>query len=178
MDCYGTGTTPWAEDFADLRAASGWNKRGAYGRRRALDSSAFALRTVTPAPAPVAPDSGALPGELLTEAVAANLEDRRVLLGVFRRLAGDASITLPTHVSLSKFLEALPRAKRLPTVSPDGEGGLTLAWPMHGRGRTLITVANGILYVVGNAGTAQATYMPDVDLKGTLPDELLALIPE
>ena len=178
MDYSGTGTTTWAEDFSDLRAPNGWTERSAPGRRRALDSSAFMLRTVTPAQAPAAPDSGALPGELLTEAVATNLEDRRVLLRVFRKLAGDAKITLPTHASLVKFLEALPRDKHLPTVSPDGDGGLTLAWPIHGRGRTLITVANGVLYVVGNAGTPQATYMPEVDLTGTLPDGLLALIPE
>lgn len=141
-------------------------------------SSASARETTNPAPAPTAPDSGAFPGELLTEAVAANMEDRRVLLGVFRRFAKDESITPSTRASLESFLGALPRAKRLPIVSPDGEGGLTLAWLVQGRGRTLATVADGALYAVGNAGTPQATYLPDMDLNGALPGELLALIPE
>ena len=168
MHDYGNGSTTWAEPASSY--IGGW--------RSALDSSAFTFREVKRAQAPSAPDSSAFPGELLTEAVADNLEDRRVLLRVFRKLAKDESITRPTLVSLESFLGALPRAKRLPTVSPDGEGGLTLAWSVPGQGRTLITVADGTLYVVGNAGTLQATYLPDVDFTGTLPDELLALIPE
>ena len=61
---------------------------------------------------------------------------------------------------------------------PDGEGALTLAWSVPGQGRTIVTVADGTLYVVGNAGTLHATYLPDVDFTGALPEDLLALIPE
>jgi hypothetical protein len=89
------------------------------------------------------------------------------------RCISHASLTLAEEV-----LEALPRAKRLPTVSPDGEGGLTLAWSVPGKGRTLVTIAEDALCVVGNAGTQQAAYLPDIAFIGALPDELLALIPE
>lgn len=150
-----------------------------YGRwRPASDSSAFAYREIEREPAPFAPDSSTFPGEMLTEEVAENVEARQVLLRVFRKLMKDERITRPTLESLNGFLSALPRAKRLPTVSPDGEGGLTLAWPVPGRGRTLITMSDGRLYVVGNAGTLRATYLHDVDFRGTLSDDLLALIPE
>ncbi len=166
MSSYGNASTTWAEPASTFG-----------GRWRVDDSSAFTFREVERAPAPSAADSSAFPGELLTEAVADNLEDRRVLLRVFRRLAKADSITRPTRASLEGFLDALPRAKHLPTVSPDGEGGLTMAWSVPGRGRTLITVLESTLYVVGNAGMLQATYLPDVEFTGTLPDELLALIP-
>jgi hypothetical protein len=166
MSGYGNASTTWAEPASPFS-----------GRWRADDSSAFTFREVERAPAPSAPDSSAFPGELLTEAVADNLEDRRVLLRVFRKLAKADCITRPTQVSLEGFLDALPRAKYLPTVSPDGEGGLTMAWPVPGRGRTLVTVSDSTFYVVGNAGMLRAIYLPDIHFAGTLPDELLALIP-
>ena len=169
MGYYGSGSTAWDGTVA-TSAGGGW--------RPALGSSPFMIRKVERAPAPSALDSGAFPGELLTEAVADNVEDRRVLSRIFGKLAKGERITRRTLVSLQGFLEALPRAKRLPTVSPDGEGGLTLAWPVPGQGRTLVTVADDRLYTVGNAGRLQATYLPDVDFTGTLPDELLALIPD
>ena len=169
MDDYGSGTTCIRTEYP-LLYCGGWP--------HAFDSSAFTFREVSWAPVPSSPDSSALPGELLTDAVAHNLEDRRVLLRVFRKLAKDESLTRHTLVSLHGFLNALPRSKHLPAVSPDGEGGLTLAWSVPGKGRTLITAADGTLYVVGNAGRPLATYLPDVDFIGSLPDELLALIPE
>ena len=169
MDYCVSGSTAW-EETGPSSAGGGW--------RHALDSSAFMIKEVERAPAPSALDSGAFPGELLTEAVADNVDDRRVLWRIFGKLAKGERITRRTLVSLQGFLEALPRAKRLPTVSPDGEGGLTLAWPVPGQGRTLVTVADDRLYTVGNAGRLQATYLPDVDFTGTLPDELLALIPD
>lgn len=167
MDHYGSTSWTWPETASN---PGGW--------RRASDSSAFTFREVKWAPAPAAADNSTFPGEVLTEAVADNVADRRVLLRVLRKLAKDESITRSTLIAAKGFLDALPRAKNLPTVSPDGEGGLTLAWSVPGLGRTLVTVADGTLYIVGNAGTLQATYLPDVDFTGTLPDELLALIPE
>jgi hypothetical protein len=58
----------------------------------AYASSALTSREISWAPAPSAPDSSALPGEALTEAVANNLADRRVLLRIFRKLAKSGCI--------------------------------------------------------------------------------------
>ena len=61
MDYCVSGSTAW-EETGPSSAGGGW--------RHALDSCAFMIKEVERAPAPSAPDSGAFPGELLTEAVA------------------------------------------------------------------------------------------------------------
>ena len=186
MDYTSTVSTTWPESAfepiappstndsvpAAQRAPRGWKKRRG---GVATDSSAFGVAAPQPTQATVSAE--ALPGEALTPAVSANIDERRTLQGVFRTFARYGAIGQGTLASLERFLDALPRAKHLPTVAPDGEGGLTLAWAVPGHGRTLVTVEDSTLYVVANAGTHGAHYLPDLDFAGALSDELLALIP-
>lgn len=178
---YGSAATTWSEDsqWADLPGLTqpaAPRRRGFFSARRSRDVSAFTMTKVSPAPAPA--DSSALPGELLTPAITSHLEARRTLQGVFQIMAADGEILSETYAELVSLLEAIPPRKRLPVVSPDGEGGLTLAWPAPDGGRTLVNVGDGMLNVVLRSGTPDSTYMPDVPFRGTIPSNLLAHIPE
>jgi hypothetical protein len=122
--------------------------------------------------------TNALPEVVLTEEVSENERKRRTLAGIFAKFAADKEITRSTMYAAETFIEALPRNKDLPQVAPDGEGGLTLAWTVHGHGRTVIALADWMLYPVARAGTNQALYLNDAAFSGVIPDDVLALIPQ
>lgn len=122
-------------------------------------------------------DASALPGVAITADVTENEEQRRTLIGILSRFALEREISRTSMHAAQCFVEALPRSKTLPKVSPDGDGGVLFAWSVPGDARTLITVADWMLYAVARAGTLDAQYFEDISFdEGVIPDELLAVI--
>lgn len=119
----------------------------------------------------------ALPGERLTAAVMQNHEQRRVLLRVLARFGAEGMISMSTLQAAELFVQAFPRGKQLPIVAPDGDGGVLMAWAVPGQGRTLVTVADSMLFVVSRAGAPDAEYLPDLTFDGVIAEEVLAIIP-
>jgi len=176
-------------DYCDTGTATGWDLPemlsgfspslfGGAGRK--APPQAFLYRRQKPiviggeVPSPAsAPASDALPGEVMTEEVLENENQRRILIGIFGRFAAEDQISRATARAAEKLIDALPRDAVLPVVSLDGEGGVVMAWALPGRARTLATLADGVLWVVARAGTPQAEYLPETPFDGVLPDGLL-----
>lgn len=119
-----------------------------------------------------------LVGLPITPEVSARAQNLRIVEGILSRFCAEGYISRTSMHSAQGFIEALPTYKQLPKVSPDGEGGVTLAWAATDSGRTLITLADWMAYGVAHAGTDQAVYLEDVSFEGAfIPDELLAVIP-
>lgn len=77
-----------------------------------------------------------------------------------------------------KFLELLPTKKALPKISPDGEGGLTMAWEECERA-LLVIVDGALLHAVIGAGTSQAQYVDDISFNTpAIPAAILNAIPD
>lgn len=123
-------------------------------------------------------DASAFPGLVITREVSENEEHRRVISDILSRFAAEGAIARTTMHAAQCFIEALPRDRRLPTLAPDGDGGVVLAWEVPRDGRTLITLSDWIAYAVARAGTRYAEYLDDMPFDGVLvPDDLLAIIP-
>jgi hypothetical protein len=122
--------------------------------------------------------TSALPGVAITPEVSENEQHRRTLLSVLSRFAAERSITRTTMHATESFIDALPRGKQLPKVTPDGDGGLLMAWDVPNQARTLATIADWMVYTVVRAGTPQAMYFEDMPFDGVIADQLLAVIPD
>lgn len=120
----------------------------------------------------------AFPGLAITAAVSEDEQNRRTLNSVLIRFASERLITRTTLRAAECFIEALPRGRKLPKVCPDEEGGLTMAWDVPGRGRTIITLSEWMVYAVANAGTLDSQYFDDSPFDGgVIDDEILTVIP-
>lgn len=122
------------------------------------------------------PIASALPGIAITSEVAAAEDKRRTIQGMFVRFAAEREISKATHQAATALLSSLPLEAALPKVAVD-DGGVLLAWAVEGKGRTLITVVDSVLHAVANAGTGDAEYFADIPFDGTLPTEVLSVIP-
>lgn len=162
--CFNTGTGSGVHAFVD------WTQR-AFGLSEmpALPKRKFKRK--------VSPSASALPGQAITDAVVEQQERRRTLLGVMARFANEGEISKPTLQAAIAFLDGLPNSSALPKVASDGEGGVLMAWAVPGQARTLVTIADGMVHAVARAGTADATYFPDLPFDGTVPAEVLQIIP-
>ena len=121
--------------------------------------------------------AAALPGQAITAAVVELQERRRTLIGVIARFANEGEISKPTLQAAVAFLDGIPNLSVLPKVAADSDGGVLMAWSVPGQARTLVTVADGMVHAVARAGTAEATYFPDMPFDGTVPAEVLQIIP-
>ena len=162
--CFDTGTTSGFDVMAD------WRPR------------ALGLSEQRPAPKrkfrrKVSASASALPGQAITAAVVELEERRRILVGVVARFANEGEISKSTLQSALAFLDGLPRTAALPKVASDAEGGVLMAWTVPGQARTLVTVADGVVHAVSQAGTPEAGYLPDLPFDGTVPVEVLQIIP-
>jgi hypothetical protein len=146
------------------------------------ESANVAERTaIRPRPARIRPSASslsALPGVAITAEVSASREQQRTLAGIFWRLQATKRISPTTYQYAQWFVRALPRDYRLPTVSPDGDGGLQMAWEVPNSGRTLITLNDSVICGVAGAGTPGASYLDDVSFDGVIGDAFLAIIPK
>jgi hypothetical protein len=90
----------------------------------------------------------------------------------------DATISPLTASTAELFLRGVPARKVLPKISPDGDGGLMMAW--EGIGDPLIVTIDDLrISAVVAAATPRAEYLdriPYVD-GATLPAEILKEIP-
>ncbi|WP_294368337.1 hypothetical protein [Pseudacidovorax sp.] len=98
-------------------------------------------------------------------------------MGIFRRLHELDQISLKTSMYAGWFIRSLPTTRSLPKVSPDGDGGLQMAWDVEGSGRTLITINDEMLYGVISAGTRSASYLDERQFMGVVEEDFLAAIP-
>lgn len=74
------------------------------------------------------------------------------------------------------FLDLLPADKNLPTVIPDGEGGLVMHWDRL-QNPALLVVDGWRLHGVAFAGTDHAEYLAPVTLMPShIPSSILAII--
>ena len=130
--------------------------------------------------------TAAWPGQVVSRQAIqqARTKDRLLhLLRKFERIgfSHDAScegrISPITRSFSEKFLRLLPMGKALPKITPDGEGGLIMAW--EGQGETvLVTVDGSRLHAVIAAGTQDAQYIDDCPFDGSdIPDDILNVIP-
>lgn len=120
--------------------------------------------------------SSALPEAVITDEISENEQQRRTLSSILARFAAERQITRTSMHAAEAFIEALPRVKKLPKVAPDGEGGVLMAWERR-QGRTLVTVADWMLYVVAKAGTPWAFYLDDMTFDENIPSDVLTVIP-
>jgi len=127
---------------------------------------------------PSASSLSALPGVAITPEVSASREQRRTLAAIFWRLQVSKRISATTYQYAQWFVRALPRDYRLPKVSPDGDGGLQMAWDVPNSGRTLITLNDSVICGVAGAGTPDAVYLDEVSFDGVIDDAFLAIIPK
>ena len=86
-------------------------------------------------------------------------------------------ITEASRRAAGRFLSLLPNDCRLPRVSPDGEGGVVLAWDQNERA-LLVSLQGWTLHFVNAPARSAADYLDDVAFGGeTIPDGLTGLIP-
>jgi hypothetical protein len=110
---------------------------------------------------------------------------RRRLLSLITRMADDALSFGSESVNVSRlaaatairFLEALPVNRKLPKVSPDGEGDLLFVWD-DTRESCYITVEHDRLHLLLNPGKEKVSHVDNVQFIGQhIPLSVLPHIP-
>ena len=122
------------------------------------------------------PSTEALPGVVISSAVAAAEDKRRIIQGMFFQFAAAQEVSKATQQAATTLLSSLPAEAALPKVAVD-DGGILMTWAVEGKGRTLLMVVDNVLHAVANSGTAEAIHLADIPFDGILPTEVLSAIP-
>lgn len=131
-------------------------------------------------------DVAVLPGEAATADAIGREKERDALVELVQKFAvyglswnAERAVKISwatTNAAIAFFL-ALPARAALPRISPDGEGGLLMAWET--RDDLVIAVLDGrCIHLVASATTPRARYHDDLPFDGgQIPTEILESIP-
>lgn len=124
-------------------------------------------------------------GKPITQGVLKRSRDIRRLKALISKIATHglswelrqtSRISSDTAVSALAFLESLSSNKKLPRISPDGDGNLILYW--DGAHPLLVTIDGWRAHAAFDATTAQATYLENIALNGlVIPRSIYSAIP-
>ena len=126
------------------------------------------------------------PGEAATTDTIGRERARDALVDIVQKFAvyglswsaeGAVKISSETANAAAAFFHALPARAALPRISPDGEGGLLMAWET--RGDLVVAVLAGWrIHLVAAATTPRARYLDDLLFDGEqIPRVILESIP-
>lgn len=88
------------------------------------------------------------------------------------------SLTSATVAAAAALVRLLPAWTKLPTIAPDGEGGLLMAWESE-LSPLLIVIDGTSLHIVEAATTNKARYIDDIAFDNIrLPNEVLEALPK
>ncbi len=131
-------------------------------------------------------DAGAYSGEIATLPAAARERTILTLRGLLHRfqtigfshgVGQQHKISRSSEEAANAILACLPENRSLPTISPDDEAGVIMAWKSNTK-TVLLTVDSWTLHLVRAPASSNSDYIDDVFFDGdTLPNEVVAAIP-
>lgn len=120
------------------------------------------------------PDDPELQGVAVTPRRLASVRERRDLVSLIPKMVVESlalsfdhngKISTDTANAAIALIKCIDPDGNLPTISPDGDGGLMLVWSSGAR--KAITIVDGWkIHLVDNANSHQATYKDDIPFDG------------
>lgn len=141
--------------------------------------------TLIAAPGPMA-DTAIVPGEPATEITLSRVRSRVLLLDLIQKYSKETDTDNPDHNRITEatsqaavaFFSALPPSTKLPKITPEGEGGLTVIWE-NGSAPVILVVDDWKLHLVKAATTPHAQYFDDLLFDGErVPNEVIEALPK
>lgn len=131
-------------------------------------------------------DVAVLPGEAATADAIARDKARSALIELVQKFydqgfswSAGINIKISSHTieAARAFFRVLPDDVILPKISPDGEGGLLMAW--ESRDKLVMAVIDGwLMHLVDAATTTNAVYLDDILFDGNrIPSAIMDALP-